>query len=91
MRLWSALFGVPVLPFVVLACSGIGWSDDANYEAVCVCGVGTPDEFAECIALGYPPDPETCPDEVDARATDADRVGCLGRCAPKFLLDLVSV
>lgn len=76
MRLWPYLALPAILPFVALACGDVGWSEDANYEAVCVCGVGTPEEFAECLAEGWPPDPETCP-------PDGGPIGCPGVCAPQ--------
>jgi len=91
MRLWPILTPAAVLPFLVLAC-GAGWNEDANFKPVCVCGVGAPEEFAECLARGFPPDPETCPADAGTDgATDADTIGCFGTCAPNALLDLVSI
>jgi hypothetical protein len=70
MRFRVFLFPVVTVPFIALACD-VGWSEDANYEAVCVCGVGTPEEFSDCLAEGWPPDPETCPADAGSDgATD---------------------
>jgi len=76
MRMWKYLALPASLPFIALACGDTGWSEDLDFHFKCVCGVGTPEEFAECIELGYPPDPETCP-------PDAGTVGCPGVCAPE--------
>lgn len=61
MRLWLFCLLPAALPFIIFGCSDIGWGEDLDHQGVCVCGIAKPEEFAECIELGYPPDPETCP------------------------------